>query len=179
MPPVNWESIISPTVNLLELVLRASGVYLICFTALRLFRREAGALGVADLLVVVLMADAAQNGLSAGYKSLPEALVLIATVVGWNYLLDWLGYHYGWARRLLQAKPLLLVRDGQAIRKNLRSELITMEDLKEQMREQGIGELSGVKKAFLEADGHMSFVSLDTGDSSPSPGSRKTGAAAS
>lgn len=179
MPPIDWESMISPTVNLIELVLRASGVYLICFTALRLFRREAGALGVADLLVVVLMADAAQNGLSADYKSVPEALVLIATVVGWNFLLDWLGYHYGWARKLIQPRPLLLVRDGEAIRKNLRSELITMEDLKEQMREQGIGDLSEVKKAFLESDGHMSFVKLDDGDSGRSSRSKKTGVTAS
>jgi uncharacterized membrane protein YcaP (DUF421 family) len=161
MPPIDWQSMVVPTVNLLELVLRGSAVYLVLFFVLRIFRREAGALGTSDLLVIVLIADATQNAIAADYRSVPEAIVLVATIAGWNYGLDWLGYHYTWARRILQPKPLLLVEHGKAIRRNMRKELITMDDLEEQMREQGIEDLSEVASSHLEGDGHISFVKED------------------
>ena len=88
---VDWHNLLVPTVSLLELVLRGSAVYLGILVLMRVLRREAGALSTADLLVVVLVADAAQNAMASEYHSITEGAVLVATIFGWNYLLDWLG----------------------------------------------------------------------------------------
>jgi uncharacterized membrane protein YcaP (DUF421 family) len=89
---IDWSSVFVPKINLLELILRGSIMYLGAFAALRFFRRAAGALGTADLLLIVLIADAAQNAMSAEYHSITEGVVLVATIIGWNVLLDWMEY---------------------------------------------------------------------------------------
>ena len=70
-------------------------MYLGLFVILRFMaRRQAGQFGPADLLVIVLIADAAQNGLGKEYQSVTEGLVLVMTIVAWEFLLDWLAYRY-------------------------------------------------------------------------------------
>ena len=155
---IDWRGMFVPTVSLLELVLRGSALYLTILALLRLFRREAGAMSTADLLVIVLVADAAQNAMAAEYKSITEGVVLVATIFGWNYLLDWLSYRYKGVYRLLHPAPLLLVKDGVVQRRNLKSEMLTLEDLTEQLREQGIEDVKQVKRCYLEADGHLSVL---------------------
>jgi uncharacterized membrane protein YcaP (DUF421 family) len=164
---IDWHGLLVPTVSLLELVLRGSAVYLGILVLMRVLRREAGALSTADLLVVVLVADAAQNAMASEYHSITEGAVLVATIFGWNYLLDWLGYRYSWFRSLLQPAPLLLVKDGRVQRRNLRSEMLTIGDLKEQLREQGVSELAQVKRCYLEADGRLSVIRQSGEDQPP------------
>src|SRR5215212_8635572 len=91
---IDWRAVFVPTVSLLEIVLRGTVVYLLLFFVLRLLRREAGALGISDLLVVVLIADAAQNAMSSEYKSVTEGAALVGTIIAWDYALDWLGYTF-------------------------------------------------------------------------------------
>src|SRR5689334_14678198 len=74
---------------------------------------------------------------------------------------DWLAYHFPTFRRLIHPPPLELIRDGKVNRRNMRSELITMEELKAQLREQGIEDLTRVRKACMEGDGRISVVSDD------------------
>ena len=138
---IDWREVFVPSMSLLELVFRGSILYLTILALLRILRREAGAMSTADLLVIVLVADAAQNAMAAEYKSITEGIVLVATIFAWNYALDWLGYRYRWVYRLLHPAPLLLVKDGRVQRRNLRSELLTLDDLLEQLREQGIDDV--------------------------------------
>src|SRR6266545_4657231 len=161
---IDWHSAFVPKESLLELVLRGSVMYLGLFAALRVFRRAAGALGTADLLLIVLIADAAQNAMSAEYHSITEGAVLVATIIGWNVLIDWLDYRYEWARRLIQPAPVPLIRNGRVIARNLRSEMITMEELRQHLRENGIEKLSEVKRCQLEPDGRLSFIKADGGE---------------
>ena len=72
----DWHKLFSPSAPLLEIVIRGSLIYIGLFVLLRLFRREAGSIGTADLLVVVLIADAAQNALAGEYKSIPDGLIV-------------------------------------------------------------------------------------------------------
>ena len=160
----NWRTMLVPTVPVLEIVLRGSAIYLLVFTAMRFFRREAGGLGTPDLLVLVFVADAAQNAMAANYTSLTEGLVLVGTIFFWNWVLDWLGWRYRWAHRILVGAPLLLVRDGRIQWQNLRRELLTRADLFEQLREQGIEDVDEVRKAYLEADGRLSVIKRDASD---------------
>ena len=164
---VDWQGLFHPTMHPLELVLRGSVMYLLILVMLRLLRREAGALGTADLLVIVLVADAAQNALGADYRSITEGAILVGTVFGWNWLLDWLGYRYRPIHRLIHPPPLELVRNGQVNRRNLRKEMLTMDDLDEQLREHGIESLKQVKRCYLEADGHLSVIKADASADAP------------
>src|SRR5215210_1906184 len=160
---VDWESVFVPTVSPAEIVLRGTFVYLLLFFVLRVLRREAGALGISDLLVVVLIADAAQNAMSSEYKSVTEGAVLVGTIIAWDYSLDWLGYRFPALGRLLRPAPLPLVKDGRALRQNMRKEMISMEEMMSQLREQVVEQLSEVKKCYLEGDGHISVIKKDSG----------------
>lgn len=155
---IDWRAVFIPTIHPLELVLRGSIVYLLILVALRLFRRDAGALSTPDLLVIVLVADAAQNAMGSDYKSIPEGAVLIATIFGWNYVLDWLSFRHRRVHRWLHPAPLELVRGGRINRRNLRKEMLTVGDLMEQLREHGVEDLGQVKQCYLEADGYLSVI---------------------
>ena len=161
---IDWHQIFVPTGSLLELVVRGSLMYLLILAGFRIFRRDAGSLSVSDLLVVVLIADAAQNGMAGEYKSLTEGVVIVATIFAWNYVLDWLAYRSRFVYWLLHPPSLLLIRDGQIQFRNLRSQLITKDDLLAQLREQGVESAARVKKCFLESDGRMSVIRADDGE---------------
>ena len=161
---VDWHQMFVPTGSLLELVVRGSLMYLLILGGFRIFRRDAGSLSVSDLLVVVLIADAAQNGMAGEYKSLTEGVVIVATIFAWNYVLDWLAYRSRFVYWLLHPPSLLLIRNGQIQFRNLRSQLITKDDLLEQLREQGVESVTRVKKCFLESDGRMSVIREDDGE---------------
>lgn len=159
---LDWRAMFVPSGSLVELVVRASLMYLMILAGFRLFRREAGSLSVSDLLVVVLIADAAQNGMAGEYKSLTEGAIVVATIFAWNYVLDWLAYRSRVAHWLLHPPSLLLIRNGKLLYRNLRAELMTKEDLLEQLREQGVDEIGLVKKCFLESDGRISVIRDDS-----------------
>jgi len=83
-----------------ELILRGSLIYWFLFFLFRfILRRDAGSVGLADILVIVLIADAAQNGMAGEYKSVSEAFVLIGTIAGWNFWIDWMSFRYSWFAR--------------------------------------------------------------------------------
>jgi uncharacterized membrane protein YcaP (DUF421 family) len=170
---IDWKAVFVPTVSPTEIVLRGTFVYLFLFFVLRVMRREAGALGISDLLVVVLIADAAQNAMSSEYKSVTEGAVLVGTIIAWDYSLDWLGYRFPAVGRLLRPAPLPLVKDGRVIRQNLRKEMISMDELMSQLREQGVEHLSEVKSCCLEGDGHVSVIKKEEGGDKGGGGSKK------
>ena len=148
--------------NLLEIFLRGTIVYLFLFFLMRILRRQAGAIGIADLLLVVLIADAAQNAMSSDYKSISEGIVLVGTIAFWDYSLDWLGYRFPKLQRLLRPAPMLLIRNGRFQRRNMRQEMISEEELMGQLREQGVDSVKDVEKSYLEADGHISVIKKDS-----------------
>jgi uncharacterized membrane protein YcaP (DUF421 family) len=156
---VDWRALFVPELGLAELVLRGTLMYLAIFMILRFMgNRSSGKLGPADLLVITLIADAAQNALGADYRSVPEGVVLVLTIVAWDYAIDWLQYNVPALRPLLEPRPLQLIRDGRMNRKNMRAELITPEELMAQLREQGIERIEEVKQACLETNGSLSVI---------------------
>jgi uncharacterized membrane protein YcaP (DUF421 family) len=149
-------------------------MYLALFLLLRfVLKRESGTVGITDLLVIVLIADAAQNAMANDYKSLPDGLLLVATIVFWAYFLNWLAFRVPSIRKLVTAPPLELVRDGRAIPQNLRRELVTHEELISQLRLQGVESLDDVKKAYMEPDGRISVVKRDGGETNGKASERR------
>jgi uncharacterized membrane protein YcaP (DUF421 family) len=154
---LDWQTLFVPQTPLLELVLRGTLMYLVLLAALRvLVRRHIGSMSLMDLLLMVLIADAAQNAMAGQYNSITEGLVLCGTLVGWNYLLDWLSYKSEFVARLLEPPPLAVVKNGRLLRRNMKSELLTEDELLGQLREQGVHDVRTVKIAYVESDGGLS-----------------------
>jgi uncharacterized membrane protein YcaP (DUF421 family) len=164
------------SVNPLELVLRGTLFYFGLVLLFRfLLRRDMGELGVADVLFVALLADAAQNGMAGDYRTVTDGAVLLATLGGWNAALNFATFRWRAARRLFEAPTIELVRDGRIVRRNLKREWMTVEELMGKLREQGVADVAEVKVAMLEADGELSVLTKD-GDSQPTdPRGRKAG----
>ena len=142
-----------------ELMLRGSVVYWFLFLVFRfVLRRDAGSLAIADILLLVLIADASQNAMAGSYQSLPEGLLLVSTIIGWNWLMDWAAFRFNAVRRFSEPGPLVLVRRGRMIARNMRREFITTPELMASLREQGIDKLSEVKMARMEPDGRISVI---------------------
>jgi uncharacterized membrane protein YcaP (DUF421 family) len=148
-----------------ELVVRGSLIYWFLFLLLRfVLRREAGSLGLADILVIVLIADAAQNGMAGEYKSVAEAFVLIGTIAGWNLWIDWMTFRYKWFAEFAEPPTVPLIRHGRILRANLRRELLTEDELHSQLRENGVENAAEVKHAAMEPDGNISIIRYSNQD---------------
>lgn len=156
---IDWGQIFKLSLPFMEIVVRGSAMYWFLFAVFRfLIRRDVGSVGVADILVLVIVADAAQNAMAGEYTSVSDGMVLVLTLIGWNMLLDWLSFRYPAVRRFAEPKPLRLVMNGQILRRNMRKEFITEEELWSKLREAGVDSLDQVKEAFIESDGQVSVI---------------------
>jgi uncharacterized membrane protein YcaP (DUF421 family) len=162
---LDWQELFVPVHPIPEIILRGTITYIMLFLILRfLLKRQSGVIGIADLLVIVLIADAAQNAMASEYKSITEGAILVLTIVFWNYAIDWLGFRFPALQRLTRPPPLLLIQDGKMLIRNMRQEMITTEELSSQLRQQGIEHCSEVKKAYIEGDGSISVIRQDSGE---------------
>jgi uncharacterized membrane protein YcaP (DUF421 family) len=161
----------------LELIVRGSAVYWFLFLIFRfLLKRDVGAVGIADVLLLVLVADAAQNAMAGEYRSVTDGLILVGTIIGWNFGLDFLAYNVPVFRALVEPRAIRLVQDGRIIRRNLRREMITDEELHGKLREHGIAELSEVAAAYMESDGEISILKHTSGGDADAGRRKRRGA---
>lgn len=138
------------TVPVAEILIRGSAIYWFLFLLFRfVIRRDIGSIAIAD---------ASQNAMAGGYESIGDGCLLISTIAGWNYLLDWGSYRFPALRRVIEARPLLLVRHGQMLRANMRRELITVDELKSELRKEGVQDFAQVCFAYMENNGQISVV---------------------
>lgn len=161
---IDWHSVFVPSTSILEIILRGTLVYLFLFIVLRFLRRSAGAIGISDLLVVVVIADAAQNAMGSKYESVTEGVVLVSTIVAWDYFFDWLAFRFPSIRPILRPRALLLIKDGKVLSRHLRREMISEDELLGELREQGVENVKDVKYSYMESDGHISVVQKSTKD---------------
>jgi uncharacterized membrane protein YcaP (DUF421 family) len=148
-----------PSQSLVEVVLRGALTY---FTIVVLFRvvlkRQAGALGLIDMLLVVMIADASQNSMAGEYRSITEGVVLVATLVFLSLAVDWATYRWEWARRLLEPPPRLLVQNGRVLDANLETEMITREELDYLLRRHGLERPSQALAVRVESGGDVTVL---------------------
>jgi uncharacterized membrane protein YcaP (DUF421 family) len=157
--PTDWAELFAFSVPVLELVIRGTAIYWFLFVIFRfVIRRDVGAVGIADILILVIVADASQNAMAGEYTSISDGVVLVSTLIGWNILLDWLSFRLPAFRRFAQPTALCLVRDGRMLRRNMRKEWITDDELWSKLREQGVESLQQVKEAYMESDGEISVI---------------------
>jgi uncharacterized membrane protein YcaP (DUF421 family) len=156
---IQWDEIFKFSMSPVEMIIRGSLTYWFIFILLRIAgRRDIGSLGIADLLVVVLISDAAQNAMAGEYKSVPDGMVLITTIIFWTVFIDRLQYYCPPVRPFLQPPKLCIVKDGQLQRRAMRRESLTVDELESELRQKGISEISAVRRAYIEPDGSISVI---------------------
>jgi uncharacterized membrane protein YcaP (DUF421 family) len=171
---LDWAKIFIPSEPILETILRGTLVYIGLFTLIRVvMKREAGTVGMADLLMIVLIADAAQNAMADSYESVTDGFILVSTIIFWNYAFDWLAYKFPRIRPFFHPTALPLVQDGKMLRQNMRHELITPDELMANIRQNGAESLEDVKVAFMEPDGRISVIQKESSQQSSDGGEKK------
>jgi uncharacterized membrane protein YcaP (DUF421 family) len=147
------------TMSPLELLVRGTVMYWFLLLIFRfVLRRDTGSAGVPDILFVVLLGDAAQNGMIGEGTTVADAGLLIAILTAWNYCLDWLGYHVALIGKLNDPPPLCLIRNGRILHRNLRREHITRDELDAALRGANVAHPSQVRAMYLEANGDFGIL---------------------
>ena len=155
---INFAEIFRTETPLLELVFRATILYLGILFLLRIVpRRTGGELATMDLLFVVLIAEATTHSLGS-YSSITEGFVVILTLMVLNYTINFLSYHFSFVEKLVSYPPLVVIKDGKLQRRNMRREFLTEGELMEHLRREGIEAIQDVKSAHVESDGQISFI---------------------
>ncbi len=170
-----------PDVSLFETVVRGIVTYFSIFILLRVvLRGRTSAVAMSDLLVLVLIADAAQNAMAAEYNSITNGMVLVATIILCSFATDWVAFRVLAVRRFVHPERKRLVADGRVMRKVLEEELMTEDELMTQIRLNGVEDLDEVKAAYLEGNGEVSVIKRDSGgrgSETQGKGSKATAAA--
>jgi uncharacterized membrane protein YcaP (DUF421 family) len=155
----NWGGMLAPDLSLAESFLRGTLVYFGILVIFRLvLKRQAGGVGLPDIMLVVLVSECVSSSINAEAKSVANGLVAVAAMMFWSFAIDWASFHWPWLRRQLEPKPLELVRDGKKIEQNMRAEQVTDEELVEQLRLNGVEDVSRVKVAYIESCGGVSVI---------------------
>jgi uncharacterized membrane protein YcaP (DUF421 family) len=156
---MDWSELFGLSVSPWELIIRGSAMYLFLFLLFRVVvKRRIGAVGMGDILLLVIVADAAQNGMAGEYRSITDAFILVGTLIGWNAFIDWLTYVSPRLQKILEPPPLLLVHNGRVLWRHLRYEFMSEQDLKTKLREHGVTDPRQVAKAYMEADGQVTVI---------------------
>jgi uncharacterized membrane protein YcaP (DUF421 family) len=143
----------------MDIVLRGIVVFFALYVLMRLIgRRELSKLEPFDLILLIILGDAVQQGLTQDDYSLTGALLAIGTIAVLQVGFSYFNYRFPRLRPMLSGEPIIVVQDGKAIERNLKRERLTMEDIAESARLQGIGSLDEVAWGVLETSGAISFI---------------------
>src|SRR3954451_4217149 len=143
----------------MDIVLRTILVFAVMLVLTRVIgRRELSSLQPFDLILLIVLGDAVQQGLTQDDYSLTGAFLVIFTFALLQVLVSFLGYKFPVSRLLREGDPLIVVADGELIERNLKRERLTPAEVAESARQNGIAHLSEVLWAVLETNGAISFI---------------------
>ena len=143
----------------MDIVLRAVIIYLLVFTFTRVLgRRELATLQPFDLILLVVIGDLIQSGVTQNDLSVTGLLIVIATVALLQVLVSYLSFRFKKLRPVLEGEPVVIIENGEFIPRNMKRERLTVDDVTEEMRLQSITSLGDVQWGVLETSGKMSFI---------------------
>src|SRR3978361_2186382 len=143
----------------MDIVIRAAVAYVFIIFMLRIVgRRELSSLGPTDLVLLVVMGDLVQNGVTQSDDSVTGIFLAISTFAMLTVAMSFLTFKSKRLQTVIEGEPLILMQDGKPISKNLRSERLNLDDVAEEARGQGIESLDEIKWCVLETSGGMSFI---------------------
>jgi uncharacterized membrane protein YcaP (DUF421 family) len=143
----------------MDLVLRAIVVFAFLLVLTRVIgRRELSSLEPFDLILLIVVGDAVQQGLNQDDYSLTGALLVVSTFAVLQVSVSWLSYRFPRIRPVLEGEPIVIVQDGKVIDKNAKRERLTVAEIAEEARKQQIASLDEVRWAVLETSGVITFI---------------------
>jgi uncharacterized membrane protein YcaP (DUF421 family) len=143
----------------MDIVLRAFFAFLFVFLLTRLIgRRELRSLEPFDLILLVVVGDLMQQGITQSDMSFTGAVLATGTFAVMVLAVSYLGFRFRRVQPLLEPQPMIVVQDGQVIDSNLRKERMTVDELLAEARQQQISSLDDVRWAVLESSGKVSFI---------------------
>jgi uncharacterized membrane protein YcaP (DUF421 family) len=143
----------------MDVVIRALIIYAVVFALTRaLGRRELSALQPFDLILLIVIGDLIQSGVTQNDLSVTGVLLVVCTIGILQVLTSYLSFRFRRVRSVLQGEPIVLVDNGQLIEANLRRERLTLDDLAEKARLSEIGSIADIRWAVLETNGEISFI---------------------
>jgi uncharacterized membrane protein YcaP (DUF421 family) len=143
----------------MDLVLRTIFIFVLILIVTRAVgRRELSSLEPIDLILLVVLGDLVQQGITQSDNSVTGTTVVIVTMAVLVVSTAWLGFRFKRVRSVLEGGPIVVVADGRVLEKNLRRQRMTVEELGVEARLQRIGSLDEVRYAVLESNGRVSFL---------------------
>jgi uncharacterized membrane protein YcaP (DUF421 family) len=143
----------------MDLVVRTIVVFLLILVVTRAVgRRELSSMEPFDLILLVVIGDLVQQGVTQSDYSLTGTVVVVTTLAGLVVGTAYISYRFKRVRPLLEGEPTLLIADGRLIERNLKRERMTVEEVRAEARMQSIGSLDDIRYAVLETNGKISFV---------------------
>ncbi len=143
----------------MDLVFRALIIYVVVFTFTRVIgRRELSTLQPFDFILLVVIGDLIQQGVTQNDMSVTGVVIVLTTLALTQVATSYVSFRFKRMRPLLEGEPIVLVQNGRIIEQNLRRERLTTDDLAEQARRSEIESLDQVKWAVLETNGEISFI---------------------
>jgi uncharacterized membrane protein YcaP (DUF421 family) len=143
----------------MDVVIRAIVAYVFIVTLLRLTgRRELSSMGPTDLVLLVVMGDLIQNGVTQSDMSVTGMTIAVTTFALLSVASSYLVYRSKRAQKIIEGTPLIVVEDGKLVEANLRSQRMTLDDVMEEARTQQIESLDQVKWGVVESNGSLSFI---------------------
>jgi uncharacterized membrane protein YcaP (DUF421 family) len=143
----------------MDLVLRTTAIFFFIFFMTRIIgRRELGSLEPFDLILLVVIGDLVQQGVTQDDYSVTGAFVVVSTIAVLTVGMSYLNFRAPPLRRVIEGDPIVLVENGQPIERNLRRERLTLEELAESARLQQVENLEDVRLAVLETNGNISVI---------------------
>ena len=143
----------------MDIALRAIVVFAFIYVLTRIIgRRELSSLEPFDLILLIVLGDAIQQGLTQDDYSVTGAIIAVATIATWQVVTSYVSFRSRGARRVLEGQPIVIAQDGKLIAENLKRERLTEDEVAEEMRLQQIGSIEQVEWAILEPSGSISFI---------------------
>jgi uncharacterized membrane protein YcaP (DUF421 family) len=143
----------------MDLVIRATVIFFVILALTRAVgRRELGTMEPFDLILLVVIGDLVQQGVTQSDNSLTGAIVVISTIALLTVAMSFLSFKSRRLRPVLEGEPIVLVEHGRVLERNLRRERLTVDEVAAEARKQQIASLGDVRFAVLETDGTISFI---------------------
>ena len=140
-------------------VLRATAIYALVMVLVRVSgKRAVGQFTPFDLVLLILIGNAVQNGINGGDNSLTGAAIMATTLIALNYGVAFVTSRYRKVEKFVEGEPVVLARDGRVFERVLRRELVSRSDFDEALRMNGVEDVSEVELALLETNGSISVV---------------------
>lgn len=147
-------------------VLRATAIYVLVMVLIRASgKRAVGQFTPFDLVMLILIGNAVQNGINGGDNSLTGAAIMATTLIALNYGVAFVTARSRHMERIVEGEPVVLARNGKLFERVLRRELVSRDDFRESLRMNGIEDVSDVELALLETNGSISVVPKQRGSS--------------